>query len=206
VPDPGRLALYVPAALLLLALPGPAVMYVVTQSVSHGRRAGLVSVLGIETGALVHVAAATIGLSSLLASSATAFETVRYAGAAYLVVLGLRRLLGRDEAAEAPRASGRSLYTRGAVVNVLNPKLALFFLAFLPQFVDTSRAAAPQILVLGLTWIGLATLSDGAYALAAGTLGERLRTSRRFRVGERYGAGAVFVGLGVTAALTGSRR
>jgi threonine/homoserine/homoserine lactone efflux protein len=207
VPDPSRLALFVAAALLLLVVPGPAVLYVVTQSVSHGRRAGIASVAGITTGTLVHIAAATVGLSALLASSALAFEVVKYLGAAYLIVMGVRRLLGLEPelGPQAPpsRTLGR-LYGQGIVVNVLNPKTALFFLAFLPQFVEPARGAAwLQILALGLLFAALGFLSDGTWALVAGTLGERLRRSKRFPGVQRYVSGSVFVGLGAAAALTG---
>jgi threonine/homoserine/homoserine lactone efflux protein len=205
MPDPSRLALFVGAALALLAIPGPAVIYVVTQSIGHGRRAGLASTAGIFTGTLVHVCAATIGLSALLASSATAFNVVKYAGAAYLVYVGVRRLLGRDrepsEVAEIARSHG-ALYRQGVVVNVLNPKTALFFLAFLPQFVDPRRGSATlQILFLGLLFAVLGFLSDGTYALVAGTFGEWLRRSRGYLRFQRYVSGAIFVGLGAVAAL-----
>jgi threonine/homoserine/homoserine lactone efflux protein len=205
VPDPARLALFIGAALLLLVVPGPAVLYVVTQSVSQGRRAGFASVAGITTGTLVHIVAATIGLSALLGSSALAFDVVKYLGAAYLIVIGVRRLAGLDReegGAQAPRSHGR-LFRQGIVVNVLNPKTALFFLAFLPQFVDPSRGAAwAQILVLGLLFACLGFLSDGTWALVAGTLGERLRRSTRFPRVQRYVSGSVFVGLGAVAALS----
>jgi threonine/homoserine/homoserine lactone efflux protein len=205
MPDPSRLALFFGAALLLLVVPGPAVLYVVTHSVSQGRRAGLASVAGITTGTLVHIVAATIGLSALLASSALAFEVVRYLGAAYLIVIGIRRLAGfeRAERGRTIRSHAR-LYRQGIVVNVLNPKTALFFLAFLPQFVDPSRGAAwTQILVLGLLFAGLGFLSDGTWALVAGTLGERLRRSARFPQVQRYVSGSIFVGLGAVAAVSG---
>jgi len=205
MPDPSRLALFVGVALLLLVVPGPAVLYVVTQSVSHGRRAGIASVAGITTGTLVHIAAATVGLSALLASSAVAFDVVKYLGAAYLIVAGIRRLAGWDAQPEqAPATTGhRRLYSQGIVVNVLNPKTALFFLAFLPQFVDPARGAAwAQILALGLLFAALGFLSDGTWALVAGTLGERLRRSRRFPGVQRYVSGSVFVGLGAVAALS----
>jgi threonine/homoserine/homoserine lactone efflux protein len=206
MPDPSRLALFVGAALLLLVVPGPAVIYVVTQSVSQGRRAGLASVAGITTGTLVHIFAATIGLSALLASSTLAFDVVKYLGAAYLIAVGLRRLAGLDAAAQnrppALRSQGR-IYRQGVVVNVLNPKTALFFLAFLPQFVDPARGAAwEQILVLGLLFACLGFLSDGTWALVAGTLGERLRRSTRFPRVQCYVSGSVFVGLGAVAALS----
>ena len=206
MPDPSHLLLFVGAALLLLVVPGPSVLYIVTQSVSHGRRAGIASVAGITTGTLVHIAAATVGLSALLASSAVAFDVVKYLGAAYLIVIGVRRLAGLERAqaeqARRPRNLGR-LYRQGIVVNTLNPKTALFFLAFLPQFVDPSRGVAwVQILLLGLLFATLGFLSDGTWALVAGTLGDRLRRSRRFPAVQRYVSGSVFVGLGAVAAFS----
>jgi threonine/homoserine/homoserine lactone efflux protein len=208
VPDLSTLVLFSAAALALLVVPGPAVLYIVAQSVSHGRRAGVVSMLGIQAGGLVHVAAATIGLSSLLVSSATAFTVVKYAGAAYLVCLGLQRLLTREEAAASGEAGSRDLrqlFYRGAIVNVLNPKTALFFFAFLPQFVDPDGPVALQMLGLGLLFIALAVLSDGAWALAAGTAGGWLRRSRHFLAAQRYVSGSVLLGLGVATAFSGSR-
>jgi threonine/homoserine/homoserine lactone efflux protein len=206
VPDPSRLAFFVGASLALLAVPGPAVLYIVTQSIGQGRRAGITCTLGIHTGTLVHIAAATIGLSALLASSALAFDVVKYLGAAYLIVVGVRRLAGLDRPVAAeehvPRSPG-SLYRQGIVVNVLNPKTALFFLAFLPQFVDPSRGRPwVQILLLGLLFTLLGLLSDATWALVTGTLGERLRRSTRFPKLQRYASGTVFVGLGAVAAFT----
>jgi threonine/homoserine/homoserine lactone efflux protein len=198
--------LFVGAALLLLVVPGPSVLYIVTQSVSHGRRAGIVSVAGITTGTLVHIAAATVGLSALLASSAVAFDVVKYLGAAYLIAVGIRRLAGWEREADPQTRDTRDLgrlYRQGIVVNTLNPKTALFFLAFLPQFVDAGRGTPwLQILALGLLFAALGFFSDGAWALVAGTLGERLRRSRRFPAVQRYVSGSVFVGLGAVAALT----
>ena len=206
MPDPSRLALFVGAALLLLVVPGPSVLYIVTQSVSHGRRAGIVSVAGITTGTLVHIAAATVGLSALLASSALAFDVVKYLGAAYLIAVGIRRLAGWEREAGPQARDTRDLgrlYRQGIVVNTLNPKTALFFLAFLPQFVDPGRGTPwLQILALGLLFAALGFCSDGVWALVAGTLGDRLRRSRRFPAVQRYVSGSVFVGLGAVAALT----
>jgi threonine/homoserine/homoserine lactone efflux protein len=206
VADPSTLALFVLASLALAVVPGPAVLYIVAQSVDQGRFAGLVSALGIGTGGLVHVVAATIGLSSLLASSATAFTIVKYAGAAYLVVLGIRRLLTRDEADEElarPSRTHRRVFREGVVVNVLNPKTALFFLAFLPQFVDPGRGAATlQILLLGLIFVAIALCSDSVWALAAGTLGSWLKGSRWYLGVKRWVNGTVFVGLGLSTART----
>ena len=211
IPEPHALLLFVAAALAFVVVPGPAVLYVVAESVRRGRAAGLVSAFGIAGGGLVHVFAAAVGLSSLLVSSALAFEIVKYAGAAYLVFLGVRRLLGRDRGDEAGVSSGERslgrLFRQGVVVNVLKPKTALFFFAFLPQFVDSGASApALRIAFLGLLFVAIAAVSDGAYALAAGSLGVRLRRSRGFTAIERYVSGTVFVGLGVATALSGAKR
>jgi threonine/homoserine/homoserine lactone efflux protein len=199
VPDSHALVLFAAAALALLLVPGPAVLYIVAQSAEHGRLAGLISVAGVHLGTLVHVAAAAIGLSALIVSSAAAFSVVKYAGAAYLIYLGIRRLLTGEPAELESRDQPLSgLFAQGVVVNVLNPKTALFFLAFLPQFVDAERTVWTQVVILGLTFVGLGFLSDGLYALAAGTLGRWLRARRQIL---RYVSGSVFVGLGVSAAL-----
>jgi threonine/homoserine/homoserine lactone efflux protein len=210
IPDVETFAVFAAAALALLVVPGPAVLYIVAQSVDRGRAAGLVSMLGVEAGAAVHVAAAAVGLSSLLVSSALAFEVVKYVGAAYLVFLGVRRLLAREEPAESggPRArSLRRLFAQGVVVNVLNPKTALFFFAFLPQFVDPDGGfVAGQIALLGACWIVLAVVSDGAYALLAGTAAGWLRETRGYLRAQRYISATVFIGLGAATALSGSKR
>jgi threonine/homoserine/homoserine lactone efflux protein len=203
VPELNTLALFAAAALALAVVPGPAVLYIVARSVDQGRLAGLVSALGIGVGSLVHVTAATIGLSSLLASSATAFTIVKYAGAAYLILLGVHRLLTREEvaavAARPPRALAK-IFRDGVVVNVLNPKTALFFLAFLPQFVDPDKGAATlQILVLGLIFTVIALSSDSLWALAAGTAGGWLRRSRWYLGIKRWVTGTVLVVLGAAA-------
>jgi threonine/homoserine/homoserine lactone efflux protein len=208
VPSAQTLVLFAAAALALIVVPGPAVLYIVAQSIDRGRRAGLVSALGVATGGLVHVTAAAVGLSALLVSSATAFTVVKVAGAAYLIGVGLLTLLRRPEepALEAPRERRlRRVYGQGVLVNVLNPKTALFFLAFLPQFVDgDAGSVGVQIVVLGLLFVVLAVSSDSIWALAAGTASGWLRASRRFLAIRRYVSGAVFVGLGVLAA--GTRR
>ena len=205
---PDRLALFAVAALALLLVPGPAVLYVVTRSIHQGRRAGLVSVLGIHLGTLVHVTAATAGLSALILSSATAFTAVKLAGAAYLIGLGLWTLLSRKAEAEVALGGERRLrrvFTQGVIVNVLNPKTALFFLAFLPQFVDPSRGHATlQIAFLGWTFAVLGTITDSIWAIAAGAAGDVLRRSRRFALVQRYVSGSVFIGLGVVTALAGA--
>jgi threonine/homoserine/homoserine lactone efflux protein len=206
VPSPGSLAIFAAASLALAVVPGPAVLYIVAQSVDQGRLAGLFSAGGIAVGGLVHVVAATIGLSSLLASSATAFTIVKYAGAAYLILLGIRRLLTReeleDEMVRSPQTR-RRLFVNGVVVNVLNPKTALFFLAFLPQFVDPDTGAAwLQILALGLLFVAIALCSDSLWALAAGTLGSWLRRSSWYLGVKRWLTGTVFIGLGLSTVKT----
>lgn len=209
-PDAGTLALFAGAAVALLVIPGPAVLYIVTQSIEHGRGAGLVSMLGVQVGGLVHVAAAALGLSALLVQSAVAFNVVKYAGAAYLIFLGLRKLLLRERfetTGERPPRRLDRLFAQGIVVNVLNPKTALFFFAFLPQFADVSRGSVGlQIAVLGVLFILIAVVSDGMYALAAGTASGWLRGNARFLRAERWISGTVLVGLGVTAALSAPQR
>jgi threonine/homoserine/homoserine lactone efflux protein len=208
LPDISHMTLFITATLVLLAIPGPAVLYIVAQSVEHGRRAGLTAVCGIHVGSLVHVAAATVGLSALLVSSAVAFSAVKFVGALYLIYLGIQRLRGRD-AGDGPEVSRdldmRRVFRQGIVVNVLNPKTALFFLAFLPQFVDPAHPAAPQIALLGLIWIAFGLLSDSVYAVLAGTVGGALRGSQTFAKAQRIVTGLVLIGLGVLAALTGRR-
>jgi threonine/homoserine/homoserine lactone efflux protein len=200
VPSTHAFAVFVPAALLLLAIPGPAVLYIVATSVEGGRRKGLLSVAGVHLGSLVHVAAAVAGLSALIVSSAIAFSTIKYVGAAYLVVVGIKKWLEREQPADRatrPPKSGRRVFTQGVVVNVLNPKTALFFLAFLPQFVDRDHTVWTQIAVLGLCWVALGLASDGAYALAGGTIGSLIRRRRK---AVRYASGGIFIGLGAVAA------
>lgn len=206
MPSLSTIALFSLAAAALAVVPGPAVTYIVTQSIDKGRRAGVVSALGISGGGLVHVAAATAGLSALIASSATAFTVVKLVGAAYLILVGIRRLLSReDEAAPAVDAPIERVFAQGVVVNVLNPKTALFFLAFLPQFVDPHRGHATlQIALLGSTFAALGLVTDSVWAVGAGAAGDVLRRSRHFARVQRYVSGSVFVGLGVVAALAGN--
>jgi len=210
VPSASTFVLFAAASVALLVIPGPAVPYILPRGLEQGRRVGLAGVLGVHVGTVVHVLAAAAGLSAILVSSAAAFTAVKYAGAAYLIVLGLRRVLGRAGGpAGAAHAvvpavpSARRAFRQGVVVNVLNPKTALFFLAFLPPFLDQKRGPLfVQVVALGLTFIVLGLLSDGAYALLAAHLGGRWRRRRRtVRIGERL-SGLVYVGLGVLAAVT----
>jgi threonine/homoserine/homoserine lactone efflux protein len=208
IPDPPAVGLFVVAALALLLVPGPAVLYVVARSIHEGRRAGLASVVGIHVGTLVHIAAATLGLSALIASSSAAFTTVKIAGAVYLVGLGLWTLVSRRAEPAVALGSEQNLrraFAQGIVVNVLNPKTALFFLAFLPQFVDPNAShPALQIAFLGFLFALLGLVTDSTWALAAGAAGGVLRRSRRFLRAQRYVTGTVYIGLGVATALAGS--
>jgi threonine/homoserine/homoserine lactone efflux protein len=205
---PARLALFLAATVALLVTPGPAVLYIVARSMGQGRRAGLVSVLGIGTGNALHAAASAAGLGLLLASSPLAFAAVRYLGAAYLVGLGLAKLArrpppARDDGADPDAGAPlQAVFLHGVAVQVLNPKVALFNLAFLPQFVDPAAGPAwRQLLFLGAIFAVLAVLSDCGYALLAGAIGGWLRRHSRFSGMERWLGGAIYLGLGLLAAL-----
>jgi threonine/homoserine/homoserine lactone efflux protein len=210
LPDLTSLGLFIVAALVLLLTPGPAVLYIVARAIDQGRRAGLVSMLGVHVGTLVHIAAAAAGLSALLAASTLAFSAVKLLGAAYLVYLGVRRLLAPGPVAADRSVPGRRLgraFVDGVIVNVLNPKTGLFFLAFLPQFVDVPRGqVGAQILVLGMLFVALGLITDGGYALTAGTAGRWLRGHPRFVASERWVSGLMYIGLGVAAAFSGSHQ
>ncbi len=211
MPEPHTLGLFVLAALVLVLIPGPGVLYIVARSVDQGRRAGLLSVAGVGAGNMVQVVWAALGLSALVASSAVAFDVVRYAGAAYLVWLGVQRLRAPDAPASAPTAPLRRgrIVGQGALVAALNPKTAVFFVAFLPQFIDpASGAVAVQALVLGSVFVLLALCTDALYALASGTLADRFRGRAGARVARasKYGTAAVYVALGAATAATGVRR
>ena len=205
-----QLFLFLGATLALLLVPGPAVLYITARSANQGRLAGLVSVLAIETANFLQAVAATLGLSAILLSSALAFDVVKYLGAAYLIYLGVRKLLVPEEGKVQGEVKAESLariYWQGFAINLLNPKTALFFFAFLPQFVDPKRGnVTAQTLLLGAIFVGMALITDSLYALLASSLAERMRGSQHFQKGQRYFAGLVYVGLGITTALTGSKK
>jgi threonine/homoserine/homoserine lactone efflux protein len=205
VPSSSAYAVFLATAIALLLVPGPAVLYVVTRSIEMGRGGGLASVAGITTGTITYVALAAAGLSSLLLASTAVFDAVRYAGAAYLLLLGARRLLGRgleEPDAEAAPRTRRRAYAQGVFVNLTNPKTIVFLFAFLPQFVDpNAHHAWLQVLVLGLSFTVLGFLSDSMYAFAAGTVAERLRGSAGIARVQRWFGGSVLVGLGIVAAV-----
>jgi threonine/homoserine/homoserine lactone efflux protein len=205
VPSLSTYAVFLATAMALLAIPGPAVLYVVTRSIEMGRAGGVASVAGITTGTIVYVGLATAGLSSLVLASKTAFDGVKYVGAAYLIVLGARRLLTRADGVveeEAVPRTRRRAYTQGVVVNLTNPKTIVFIFAFIPQFVDpNARHVWLQVLVLGLSFALLGFLSDNVYALAAGAVADKLRGSRKIARFERWFGGSILIGLGIAAAV-----
>ena len=193
------------ASLALLVIPGPAVLYVINRSIADGRSTALAAVAGLEIGNFVHVVAATLGLSAVIAASATAFGVVKWIGAGYLVIIGLRTLSRKPQAMEVQTSSlsrGKS-FTQGIIVNTFNPKVALFFLSFLPQFIETEKgSAAVQSLILGSIFVLLGMCSDGLYAILASALRGPLLRGKSLPFVQRYVAGSVFVLLGVIAAST----
>lgn len=205
-----QFTLFLTATLVLLIVPGPAVLYIITRSIDQGRLAGIVSTLGVALGTLGHVLAAALGLSALLLKSALAFNVVKYLGAAYLIYLGIQKFREKGDVqikgAGQPEPLSR-VFSQGVIVNLLNPKTALFFFAFLPQFVDTSRGSiATQIMTLGIVFVVMGIVSDGLYALLAGTLGGWLKENLQFIRAQRYFAGTVYIALGITTALSSGGR
>lgn len=207
--ESSQLTIFITASLALLVLPGPAVLYITARSANQGRVAGFVSVLAIEAANLAQAIAAGLGLTAILLSSALAFDIVKYIGAAYLIYLGVRKLLTKEESSttqEVKRESLRQIFWQGFAINILNPKTALFFFAFLPQFVNPAKGNATlQTLMLGVLFVLLAIITDSIYAFIASSLAEKLNTNSTFQKGQKYFAGLVYIGLGVTTALSGSR-
>jgi len=210
MPEGPLLIGFIAASLVVLLIPGPGVLYVVARSVAQGYRAGLASALGLSVGVFAHVAAAAVGLSALLLTSATAFGIVKALGAGYLIYLGLKILFEARRPAAGAVATGHialgRLFLDGVIVSVFNPKIAIFFLAFLPQFVDPAAGPpAPQVMALGLLYAALALMTDGSYALFAASL--RHWTGGRFLRGAlpQVVTGLLYIGLGLNAALTGRR-
>lgn len=202
-PDWPLLIGFVTASLLLAVTPGPGVLFIVARSLALGRRAGLATVAGVALGNLVNAIGAAIGLAALFAVSSTAFLVVKYLGAAYLVYLGVRALIGHKN----PRtrsAPSRHLFRDGLWVAMLNPKTTLFFAAFLPQFMSATINPMPQAIALGALFVAIAAITDSAYAVAAGTLGPAIGRSQRARGIGRWLSGLTFIGLGLFAALGGS--
>ena len=208
--EPASLMIFIAAALALLLTPGPAVLFIIARSLEQGRLAGIVSTLGIASASVVHVAFAALGLSALLMQSALAFTVVKYLGAAYLIYLGLRTLLSKAEASSSKSVEKKPLpriYSQGFIVNLFNPKTALFFLAFLPQFVNAERGSVTlQIVILGAIFVGMAIFSDGLYAIVAGSAGNFLSGNLRMAKLQKNFAGTMYIALGLTAALSGGSR
>src|SRR5262245_20665529 len=179
MPNWSTLSFFIDATSLLVLMPGPNTLYIIARSIQQGRRAGIISSLGVQVGTLVHITAAAFGLSTLLLSSAVAFNAVKYAGASYLIYLGVNTLLTKEKIGptrEIQKVSLSRVFYQGVVVTLLNPKTALFFFAFLPQFIDAARGrVAVQIVLLGTILVCLGTLSDSIYALAAGSVSAWLR-------------------------------
>jgi threonine/homoserine/homoserine lactone efflux protein len=202
------LSAFLAASLLLAVTPGPGVLYIVTRSLLQGRRAGLASVAGVALGNLGNAVAAAVGLAALFAVSSTAFVVVKYAGAAYLIYLGVRTLRAPPVTSPGrppPALSARRVFRDGLWVALLNPKTTVFFAAFLPQFMQAGAPAAPQALALGGLFVAIAAATDSVYALAAGAIAPRLQRVRTVKRLGRYVTGGTFIGLGLFTALAGTR-
>jgi threonine/homoserine/homoserine lactone efflux protein len=206
--EASTLVTFVIASAILVLIPGPAVLYIVSTGIGRGRRMALTSMLGIEAGTLFHVGAAAVGLSAVVANSVVAYSIVKYVGAGYLVYLGVKTLRERNHMGplKIPGAtSARVAFRRGVVVNILNPKVALFFLAFLPQFVIPSHGSvASQFVMLGLLFVAVAAVIDSVYAMTSGTIGALLTRNAGAARAQRRVAGVAYLALGASAAVTGS--
>lgn len=202
MPDFNSLVSFAIASVALLVIPGPAVIYIVNRSVANGRSIGLASVLGLELGTFMHVLAATVGLSAILATSDSAFNIVKYLGASYLVLVGLRTISRQPQTMSTSASSMTKVqaFRQGFIINTLNPKIALFFLSFLPQFIDPDKSSnALQSLMLGAVFVACGFITDGVYALTASSLRETLVKGKALPFIQRYVAGVVFVLLGIVA-------
>lgn len=203
MPAAESLLSFAAASFVLLVIPGPAVLYIVNRSMSDGRSVALASVAGLELGNLTHAVAATAGLSAIIAASATAFGVIKWAGAVYLVGVGLSTLVRRPDAVtlSIDRLPRRRAFSQGVIVNVLNPKVALFFLSYLPQFVDESRGPAwSQVLTLGVVFVVIGSVTDSTWAITTSGLRNMLLQGRSLAFVQRWVSGSVFVALGVLAA------
>jgi threonine/homoserine/homoserine lactone efflux protein len=208
LPPSPLLTAFVIASIVLAVVPGPGVLYIVTRSLVQGRRSGLTSVAGVALGNLGNAVGASLGLAAVFAVSSLAFTVVKYAGAAYLVYLGIQAL--RASAAERPSdapqsVSLRKIFRDGFIVALLNPKTAVFFAAFLPQFMDPGRSAMAQGVALGAMFVAIAAVTDTAYALAASSVAPALGRAGRLRSSGRYLAGVTYIGLAVLTAWGGHR-
>lgn len=201
---PDTFGLYLTAAIILAITPGPGIFYVLTRSIKGGRREGYASSVGTAVGGLFHVLAAALGLSAILATSAVAFHLIKYAGAAYLIYLGLKTLLATETNFTAAVDTGGRVFRQGVLTEILNPKTALFFLAFIPQFIDPTQPVVPQFVFLGCISVALNTAADLVVASMAGTISQQLQRRAWLRRGQRWFAGGGLVALGVYVGLADS--
>lgn len=201
MPDINSLSIFITAAIIMLITPGPAVLYIVARSIEQGRLAGIVSALGIALGGLVHVTFAAFGLSIILVQSAFAFSTVKYIGAIYLIYLGIMKFLKKENSTDNLKIEKKGLikiFSQGIIVNLFNPKTALFFLAFLPQFINPAHGpVSRQVIYLGIIFICLAILSDGTYALLAGSVRKLFSNNKMVNKMHIYIPAAIYLILGI---------
>lgn len=200
------LALFALTTLLLTASPGPGVLYVVARSVSQGRMAGFASMFGIESGEILWLVATATGLAALLAASVSALTFLRFAGAAYLIYLGVQRWRAAEIPPAPPRTRVARIYLHGVVTQILNPKVAVFFIAFLPQFLNPAQPIAPQVAILGVVYVAVAIAVDVTYVLTASAVAKRLMSSRIAQRRSNRVAAATYFALGIAAAATGAKK
>ena len=206
IPAPATLVLFAIATFLLTVSPGPGVLYVTARTIAQGRTAGFVSMFGIESGEIVWLVATATGLAALLAASEDALGVLRVGGAAYLIYLGVQRWREVDHVETASRANLPKLYAQGMFTQIVNPKVAVFFVAFLPQFIDTSRPLQPQVAALGVVYIAVAIMVDTAYVLGASAIAKRFLRSARARLRSNRLAAGTYIALGAAAAVAGVKR
>jgi threonine/homoserine/homoserine lactone efflux protein len=203
VPSVTTVLLFGLATLILTASPGPGVLYVCARSLAQGRRAGLASMFGIESGEVIWLVAAATGLAALLSASGAALIFLRFAGAAYLIVLGIQRWRHVGMVAVPDKAPIGRIFAQGVVTQLLNPKVAVFFVAFLPQFLNPSQAIAPQVLVLGIVYLTIALVVDTSYVLTAAALSRRFLQRPAAQKASGRIAAVTYIGLGLAAAALG---
>lgn len=201
IPSPENILLFITAATILIIVPGPAVLYIMMKSMEQGYKAGIASVFGVGVGAMVHVVAAAVGVSALLVASATTFSILKYAGAVYLIYLGIRKIIDKAPQVEEHKVDKKSLFNifyEGVIVNILSPKSAIFFFAFLPQFINPERGGTTsQILFLGLLFFIIALVSDMCYVLLSGKLVKQFKTSAVYPKIQKYASGSIHIALGL---------
>ena len=210
LPDLPSLIVFIGASLAVIFTPGQAMLYILSRGMGQGRTAGMISALGVVVGAVAHTFLAALGLSALLASSDVAFDVVRYVGAVYLIYLGLSHLLSKGLAEDVegaatavPMVPAVRLFIDGVLANLLNPKLAIFFLFFLPQFADPARGSVVvQMILLGLIYNFFVLIVQGSVGVLSGTVGDWLRGHRRFLAWQRRATGSLLVALGIGLAFS----